>query len=169
MAGQPDPGVGPVVPRGDPNQGEEEEPAEHDRGTERGKPKGVPEPALAGPPEEQAEQPALPALQTGDGGLQVPRQVRRVAEAPEGLGEGQLLIAAACPFLLEDAGQMGEELLTHPALPRGAGVDRPHGALDVDHEFFHAGAPRMPPMTLTKCRHSSRPSASRRVPFFVRW
>src|SRR5262249_60613262 len=65
--------------------------------------------------------------------------------------------------------QVGEEFLTHPPLPRGARVDRPHGALDVDHEFSHACAPRMPPMTLTKCRHSSRPSASRLAPFFVRW
>ena len=101
--------------------------------------------------------------------MQIPRQASGVAEPLEGPGERLLFVAAPRLLLLDEPGEVGEEFLTHAPFTRGAGVDRPHGALDVDHEFFHACAPRMPPMTLTKCRHSSRPSASRLVPFLVRW
>ena len=101
--------------------------------------------------------------------MQVPRQAGGVAEPLECLCERLLLVAAPRLFLLDEPGQVGEEFLTYPPLPRGVCVDRPHGAFDVDHEFVHACAPRMPPMTLTKCRHSCRPSASLLVPFLVRW
>ena len=45
---------------------------------------------------------------------------------------------------------MGKQFLPHLQLPQGAGPDWPDDPFDVDLEFGHASAPKMPPMVAAK-------------------
>ena len=116
----------------------------------------------------QRSTPTSNALGQGNRFLQGARQLRRIAEPLERRLQRCPQVSTTPQFFLINARQVGKQLLTHTVLATVAYLNRPHGTLNLDHEFLHSGAPRIPPTTLTNCRHSARPSFSRRVPFLVR-